>query len=60
MAAKFVENEFEKCDRLMEVYFRYEALVAAEEARSVCSSFSCLAWLPVWLLAACCLAVCDD
>ena len=33
VAAKFVENEFEKCDRLMEVYFRYEAQVAAEEAR---------------------------
>ena len=33
VAAKFVENEFEKCDRLMEVYFRYEARVAAEEAR---------------------------
>ena len=33
VAAKFVENEFEKCDRLMEVYFRYEARVAAEKAR---------------------------
>lgn len=33
VAAKFVENEFEKCDRLMEIYFRYEARVIAEEAR---------------------------
>jgi beta-catenin-like protein 1 len=33
VAAKFVEAEFEKCDRLMELYFRYEARVAAEEAR---------------------------
>lgn len=33
VAAKFVENEFEKCDRLMEIYFRYEARVEAEEAR---------------------------
>jgi beta-catenin-like protein 1 len=35
VAAKFVENEFEKCDRLMEIYFRYEARVEAEEARYV-------------------------
>ncbi|PSC73978.1 beta-catenin 1 [Micractinium conductrix] len=33
VAAKFVEAEFEKCDRLMEVYLRYEGRVAAEEAR---------------------------
>lgn len=33
VAAKFVENEFEKCDRLMEIYFRYGARVEAEEAR---------------------------
>ena len=33
VAAKFVEAEFEKCDRLMEVYFRCEGRVAAEEAR---------------------------
>jgi beta-catenin-like protein 1 len=32
VAAKFVENEFEKCDRLMEVFFRYEARVAAAAA----------------------------
>ena len=30
---QFVENEFEKCDRLMEVYARYEARVEAEERR---------------------------
>lgn len=28
LAAKFVENEFEKCDRLMEIFFRYEDRVA--------------------------------
>lgn len=33
VAAKFVEAEFEKCDRLVELFFRYEARVAAEEAR---------------------------
>ncbi len=33
VAAKFVENEFEKCDRLMELYFRYEERVLNEEAR---------------------------
>jgi len=33
VAAKFVESEFEKCDRLMEVFFRYNRAVAeAEEA----------------------------
>lgn len=33
LAAKFVENEFEKCDRLMEIYTRYTRRVAAEEVR---------------------------
>ncbi len=33
MAAKFVENEFEKVDRLMELYERYSGRVAAEERR---------------------------
>ncbi|GMH44993.1 hypothetical protein BSKO_12950 [Bryopsis sp. KO-2023] len=33
VAAKFVENEFEKCDRLMEIYFSYNARLGAEEAR---------------------------
>jgi len=33
VAAKFVEAEFEKCDRLMEIYARYEGRVAAEEAK---------------------------
>ncbi|KAK9819671.1 hypothetical protein WJX72_000948 [[Myrmecia] bisecta] len=33
VAAKFVENEFEKCDRLMELFVRYQKRVAAEEAR---------------------------
>ena len=33
VAAKFVEAEFEKCDRLMEIYARYEGRVAAEETR---------------------------
>ncbi len=33
MAAKFVENEFEKVDRLMELYGRYGARVVAEERR---------------------------
>lgn len=30
VAAKFVENEFEKCDRLLEIYFRYEKKVLTE------------------------------
>lgn len=33
VAAKFVEAEFEKCDRLMEVLFRYAAAVDPGEAR---------------------------
>ena len=33
VAAKFVENEFEKVDRLMELYGRYGARVVAEERR---------------------------
>ena len=33
VAAKFVENEFEKVDRLMELYGRYTTRVAAEERR---------------------------
>ncbi|DBA65719.1 TPA: hypothetical protein ACH3X2_002764 [Trebouxia sp. C0005] len=32
VAAKFVENEFEKCDRLMELYNRYLTKVVAEQA----------------------------
>ena len=31
--AKFVENEFEKCDHIMELYTRYDARVRAEEVR---------------------------
>ena len=31
LAAKFVENEFEKCDRLMELYNRYSRRVQAAE-----------------------------
>lgn len=31
VAAKFVENEFEKCDRLMELYNRYLTRVVAEQ-----------------------------
>eukprot|EP00210_Caulerpa_lentillifera_P007603 g7261.t1 len=33
VGAKFVENEFEKCDRLFEFYFIYHARVLAEEAK---------------------------
>ena len=33
VCAKFVEAEFEKCDRLVELYTRYDARVRAEEAR---------------------------
>ena len=29
VAAKFVESEFEKCDRLMELYFRSEIKICA-------------------------------
>uniref|UniRef100_A0A7S3R3A3 Beta-catenin-like protein 1 N-terminal domain-containing protein n=1 Tax=Dunaliella tertiolecta TaxID=3047 RepID=A0A7S3R3A3_DUNTE len=32
VGAKFVENEFEKADRLLEIYFRYYDRVAAQEA----------------------------
>ena len=31
VAAKFVENEFEKCDRLLEIFTRRSARVAAAE-----------------------------
>lgn len=31
--SKFVENEFEKCDRLMEIFTRYATKVAEEERR---------------------------
>ena len=43
VAAKFVENEFEKCDRLAEVYLRLVAQVRAEEVRNswVCSCACC-------------------
>ena len=40
VAAKFVENEFEKCDRLLEIFTRRSARVAAAE---VCCS---LAFVP--------------
>ncbi len=33
VAAKFVENEFEKCDRLMELYNRYLTKLVAEQVR---------------------------
>ncbi|GAX82009.1 hypothetical protein CEUSTIGMA_g9437.t1 [Chlamydomonas eustigma] len=33
LAAKFVESEFEKCDRLMELFFRYAARVSTQEAK---------------------------
>ncbi len=41
VCGKFVENEFEKCDHMMELYTRYHARVRAEEvgARlSVCTA----------------------
>ena len=34
VAAKFVENEFEKCDRLMELYNRYKVKVVSEQVSS--------------------------
>lgn len=34
VAAKFVENEFEKCDRLMELYNRYLTKVVAEQVKT--------------------------
>ena len=33
VAAKFVENEFEKCDRLIELYNRYLTKVVAAQVR---------------------------
>ena len=41
LAAKFVENEFEKCDRLMELYARYHNRVRAEEVRTPRPCFCC-------------------
>ena len=38
VCAKFVENEFEKCDHIMELYTRYNARVRTEEVRSPLSS----------------------
>ena len=35
VAAKFVESEFEKCDRLLEMFQRYHARVSTEESRLV-------------------------
>lgn len=46
VAAKFVEAEFEKCDRLLEAYLRHEGRVAAEEER--CAE-SCLGGTCVFL-----------
>ena len=54
VAAKFVEAEFEKCDRLLEAYLRHEGRVAAEEER--CAE-SCLG-APAYSWGACCLHAC--
>lgn len=35
LAAKFVENEFEKCDRLLELYARYHNQQSAAEVRTI-------------------------
>lgn len=35
VAAKFVESEFEKCDRLMEMFLRYSGRVAAREEKMI-------------------------
>lgn len=43
VCAKFVENEFEKCDHMMELYTRYTGRVRAEEVWHLplsCSSCS--------------------
>ena len=40
VAAKFVENEFEKCDRLMELYNRYKLKVVAQQVRTPLSSLT--------------------
>ncbi len=42
--AKFVENEFEKCDHIMELYTRYDARVRAEEVRCWANRAGCLTW----------------
>lgn len=39
VAAKFVENEFEKCDRLIELYNRYLTKVIAEQVRLALSQY---------------------
>lgn len=36
VAAKFVESEFEKVDRLIEIFFRHEKRVSASEQRCAC------------------------
>lgn len=41
VAAKFVENEFEKCDRLMELYNRYLTRVVAEQVLHANSVYGC-------------------
>ncbi len=41
LAAKFVENEFEKCDRLMEIYTRYTRRVVIQEVSYFYYSFKC-------------------
>lgn len=42
VAAKFVENEFEKCDRLMELYNRYLTKVVAEQVRGPVPANACM------------------
>ncbi len=33
VSSKFVENEFEKCDRLMEIFARYNERVGAQQVK---------------------------
>lgn len=35
VASKFVEAEFEKCDRLLEMFHRYHSRVSSEESRLI-------------------------
>ncbi len=44
VCAKFVENEFEKCDHIMELYTRYDGRVRAEEVWMVWTSIFILQW----------------
>lgn len=46
LAAKFVENEFEKCDRLVEFFDRYQRRVQIAEVILIIHFYASL--IPLW------------